>query len=491
MAANSESTNEDQYLSSYYGEDIFDDLIEKALHSTSDHNDVYEENLLEGAAQIIGYENEEEDLADSAPARGANDDASVDLEECGYVGSDASSLDSKEISGQSILSDVDVDLREMETSYTPPPLINDDESTIDMRPPAPQIQSVSSFVEQLNRREKNKSKLFKAGACALFVAIIVGVVLVVITFTGGNNEDGNQKMSSQELISGSSSSSPTPSPVVESTPTIQYVQVTFQNVPSGYRLPADDAASLVSFIAELLGDNVKDPFEVLEVAYAREDKTNNRVLLLSRMLADVSIPFRIVIQAPFSMSEESVRLYIVDILYDQSNNIVQFMKQLDWGNFNGVVGVTFEEYDIAELVEPTPSPSIAQTGIPTVSLPLLPETVRPIIQTEVPTSSPSLNSVSPTSNPSEQPSIATPRPTLRPSFMPTRLATNKPSAKDNNSAITPSFSNSDYFCAKTSYTDSWNILLDFNCELPCPSGVLDCPGGHQCQMSTYCSSIQG
>ncbi len=491
MAANSESTSEDQYLSSYYGEDIFDDLIEKALHSTSDHNDVDEENLLEGAAQRIGYENEEEDLAYSAPAREANDDASVDLEECGDVGSDASSLDSKEISGQSILSDVDVDMREMETSYTPPPLINDDESTIDMRPPAPQIQSVSSFVEQLNRRERNKSKLFKAGACALFVAIIVGVVLVIITFTGGNNDDGNQKMSSQELKSGSSSSSPTPSPVVELFPTIQHVQATFQNVPSGYRLPADDAASLVSFITELLGDSVKDPFEVLEVAYAREDNTKNRVLLLSRMLADVSIPFRIVIQAPFSMSEESVRLYIIDILYDQSNNIVQFMKQLDWGNFNGVLGVTFEEYDITELVEPTPSPSIAQTDIPTVSLPLLPETVRPIIQTEIPTSSPSLGSVSPTSNPSEQPSIATPRPTLRPSFMPTRLATNKPTANGNNSAITPSFSTSDYFCAKSSYTDSWNILLDFNCELPCPSGVLDCPGGHQCQMSDYCSSIQG
>ena len=493
MAANSESTNEDQYLSSYYGEDIFDDLIEKALHSTSDHNDVDEENLLEGAAQIIGYENEEEDLADSSPARGANDDASVDLEdleEGGDVGSDASSLDSKEISGQSILSDVDVDIREMETSYTPPPLINDDESTIDMRPPAPQIQSVSSFVEQLNRREKNKSKLFKAGACALLVAVIVGVVLVVITFTGGNNDDGNQKMSAQELKSGSSSSSPTPSPVLQSTPTIQHVQMTFQNVPSGYRLPADDAASLVRFTTELLGDNVQDQFEVLEVAYAREDNTNNRFLLLSRMLADVSIPFRIVVQAPSSMSEESVRLYIIDILYDQSNSIVEFMKQLDWVNFNDVVGVTFDEYDIAELVAPTPSPSVvAQTGIPTVSLSLLPKTGMPIIQTVVPTSSPSLNSVSPTSNPSEQPSIGTLRPTLWPSFMPTRLATNKPTTNGANSA--PSLSISDYFCAKTSYTDSWNILLDFNCELPCPSGVLDCPGGHQCQMSDYCSSIQG
>lgn len=516
MTAKSEF-NEDQYLASYYGEDIFDDLIEKALHSTSEHNDIDEEYLLEGAAQIIGFDNEEEDMDDTTPARESNavvgeaynDDASVDLEDLeeggGGIGSDASSLDSKEISGQSILSDVDVDIREMETSYTPPPLINDDESTIDMRPPAPQVQTVSSFVEQLNRREKGKSKLFKAGVCALFVAIIVGVVLVVITFTGGNNNDSSQQMNSQELKSeqstSSSSSSPTRSPVVETTPTIHLVQMTFQNVPTGYRLPAGDAASLVSFTTELLGDYVEDPYKVLEVAYAREDGANNRILLLSRMLSsDVAIPLRIVMQGPSSVTEESVRSYIIDILHEKSDNIVQFMKEMDWDNFNAVVNVTFDEFDLTDLV-PTPSPSMPpQTDNPTV--PFLLETGEPTAtQTNEPSSSPSSAFIPPTTNPSGQPSITTLKPTLRPSYTPTKLATNKPTINGNDSATNPSATapsggsgstpvGTDYFCAKTSYTESWNILMDFNCELPCPSGVLDCPGGHQCLISDYCSSIQ-
>jgi len=537
MAANPTPADEDQYLSSYYGEDIFDDLIEKALQSTSDHNDIDEGHLLDGGAdadQIIEYddydeaEEEEENLPidhNTTHARESNniddaDNASVDIDDIeegrgGEVGSDdASSLDSKEISGQSILSDVDIDTREMDKSYTPPPLINDDESTIDMRPPAPQIQTVSSFVEQLNKREKHKSKLFKASACALLVAIIVGVVIVVITLTGGNN-DGDQ-MSSQELKSGqdaSSSTSPTTSPVVvestTTTPTIHLVQMTFQNVPTGYRISADDAASLGGFTTELLGDYVEDQYEVLEVAYARDygNNMNNRILLVSsrELSSNISIPFRIVIQGPSTVSEDSVRSYIIDILYGQASNIVQFMKQLDWDSFNAVIGVTFDEYDLMDLVLPTQFPSLPpQTDNPT--LPQILETGEPTatitFQTNAPTTSPSLNYIAPTSLPSEQPSITrTPRPAQRPTMIPTRLVTNKPMITTTNNGnnpantpsapapTTPSGSSEDYFCAKISYTESWNILMDFNCELPCPSGVLDCPGGHQCQISDYCSTI--
>jgi len=510
-ATKSNTADEDQYLSSYYGEDIFDDLIEKALHPTSsDHNDVDEEHLLEKDVQLIGYDNEaeEEDLVDTTPAIEENivdDDASVDLEdleEGGGIGSDASSLDSKEISGGSILSDVDVDVREME-SYSPAPLINDDESTIDMRPPAPQMQTVSSFVEQLNRREKNKSKLFKGGACALCIAIIVGAVLAVVTLTGGNDDNSSQS-SSKELTTGSStSSSPTMSPSVNSTSieTIHPVQMTFQNVPAGYRLPTEDVESLVSFTTELLGDYVEDPYELIEVANARDGNENNPFsTLLSRQLSDATVPLRIVISGPSNVSEDTVQLYIIDVLYDQSNTVIQFMKQLDWDNFNAVSGVSFDEYDIMDLVEPTLSPSLPpQTEVPTETLLL--ETEEPTAtETNVPTPSPSLNSVPPTNNPSEQLSIiTTPIPTLRPSVA--KLPTSKPMSSDN-SGSTPSVpapsssgtgpvSSSDYFCAKTSYTESWNILMDFNCELPCPSGVLDCPGGHQCQISDYCSSIQG
>ena len=96
MAANLTPADEDQYLSSYYGEDIFDDLIEKALQSTSDHNDVDEGHLLDGGAdadQIIEYDDYDETDEENQPidhktthARESNniddsDNASVDIDD--------------------------------------------------------------------------------------------------------------------------------------------------------------------------------------------------------------------------------------------------------------------------------------------------------------------------------------------------------------------------------------------------------------------------
>ncbi len=116
-----------------------------------------------------------------------------------------------------------------------------------------------------------------------------------------------------------------------------------------------------------------------------------------------------------------------------------------------------------------------------------------MIQTTMPTLSPSQSSKPPTNIPTGQPFIPTLRPSLRPSLVPTRKATNNLTKANIPTVTAPSDSDviSNYYCAKMSYTESWNIVLDFNCELPCPSGALDCPDGHQCQTSDYCSSIQG
>jgi hypothetical protein len=72
------------------------------------------------------------------------------------------------------------------------PLVNDDESVMDMKNPAPVCQSVSSYVDQLNHRGLvRRSRLIKASVFAIFVALIVGVALAVVSVTGkkGNGQE--------------------------------------------------------------------------------------------------------------------------------------------------------------------------------------------------------------------------------------------------------------------------------------------------------------
>lgn len=217
------------------------------------------------------------------------------------------------------------------------------------------------------------------------------------------------------------------------------------------------------------------------------------------------------------------------------------MKENDWNAFSRVIATadTYEFNDL--LIEPTMSPSLApQTRIPTVSPSLSPLTGQPTTspflppQTKIPTASPSKSPEklttqppiteqpstkapttlyptqrpiqNPTSNPTPRPS---PVPTSRPSFpprtpRPTRIPTRRPTRRPTKQPVpdslssfsanagSPSSSSNGYYCAKTSYTANWNILLAFECGRPCPSGVhTDCPGGYQCHVYHSSDSCDG
>eukprot|EP00584_Thalassiosira_punctigera_P002526 CAMPEP_0172542604 /NCGR_PEP_ID=MMETSP1067-20121228/13176_1 /TAXON_ID=265564 ORGANISM="Thalassiosira punctigera, Strain Tpunct2005C2" /NCGR_SAMPLE_ID=MMETSP1067 /ASSEMBLY_ACC=CAM_ASM_000444 /LENGTH=544 /DNA_ID=CAMNT_0013328879 /DNA_START=46 /DNA_END=1679 /DNA_ORIENTATION=+ len=395
---------------SYYGEDIFDDLIAEALDS-SQHGDAGPERSTA-----------EPRVVDITPSKKSRRRRSVDDD---GDDDDAASLDSEEISGGSDVSEVEKE-RNM---YAPPPLINDDESTVDMRPPAPQSQTVSSYVDQLNRTERSKGRLIRAGAFAIVIAIVVGVILAVVSLGGGRKDGGGSSSVQASTPRGppvtqtastvATTLVPTAGPVIL-TPieTIHPLKLTFQNIPAGYRLPEDHRASIIGYIGELLEDYLSGEFELLEVAYARQGggggnqrtiiggSPPSRALRTSqpsqrRRLLSFALPLRIVLRGPPTFSEDFVRSYLVEEMNDQSTYIGNYLKAFDWETYKNV-RISAEIYDFADLIEPTMSPSLPpQTRSPSLS-----PSMRP--QTRTPTTSPLLSpeTRSPTVSPSRSPNVA-------------------------------------------------------------------------------------
>ncbi|KAL7526568.1 hypothetical protein ACHAXR_001546, partial [Thalassiosira sp. AJA248-18] len=377
----------------FYGEDIFDDLIANAMQSGPDEA---------AAATHDGMGDHDAAPPTKSRAKNDNDVISIDLVDDGDDeddADDASSLDSGEISGESDVSEVE----EKEKSYIPPPLVNDDESTIDIRPPAPQNQTVSSYVEQLNQQERSKSRLVKAGAFAILIAIIVGVVLAVISLSGGEEGPNGNTYQVANTPRGNSTVqtlAPSPKPTMKPVApvpidTIHPVQLTFENVPAGYRLSATNRKSIITFIEELLNDYLDDSFELLEVAYARSggetaerghlpSSSSSSSLRPPRRLESVSLPLRIALRGPSNFSEDFVQAYIIEVLQDRSKNIVNYMKAVDWEAFKSV-RVSSGPFDFTELIEPTTSPSLPpQTRMPSVSPTVPPQTGQPTMSPSLP-----------------------------------------------------------------------------------------------------------
>ena len=58
-----------------------------------------------------------------------------------------------------------------------------------MRPPAPVNQSVSSYVEALNQRQTQKSRIVKCGIVFILLGRVIGVVLAIVSVTGKNTSN--------------------------------------------------------------------------------------------------------------------------------------------------------------------------------------------------------------------------------------------------------------------------------------------------------------
>lgn len=498
----------------YYDEDTFDDMIAYAMDSNTIDDDVL--GRLESTKRA-------KDMDD--------DDADVDLEELseGGGGVDDASLDSSDISGESTISEASVKAM----PYNAQPLVNDDESTFDMRPPAPEASTVSSYVDQLNQYERSKGKFIKAGVCAVCIAIIVGVVLVVIAATGNKDEGGIRSQVSTSGFPAPANQNPSSAPVLipldaNPTETVHHVQLTLQNIPDG-PLPADYRASIVGFIEELLDESIGESLEVLEVADAGDGGGTSRSLVLSRRL-EADLQLRIVMGGPSNYSEDDMRSYVVGVIKARSEDVVAYLKALDSDTFKNVT-LSVGTFDATGLMVPTASPSLSpQTEVPTATqttestgLPSpSPQTDMPNLRTPSPSLYPEVMTKAPTTI---APSTKSPtnKPSLRPTRIPIPLPLPGPTPsplQSGGSIISPYGTASDpvgsptttsdgsvnqgpvlapvsggpsnsYFCAKTSYTENWNIMLEFNCELGCPSMAhTDCPGGHQCSPSEYCDSLR-
>ena len=189
------ASNESDPNASFYGEDIFDDMIAKVMDAADKNNSKVRVQVpLAPVIEIDGTPSD--DIRSIDDNKNTNDN---DIEtgrnspgnDSTNTGSDVASLDSEEISGESDISEVE---EKEKQSYYPQPLIHDDESTIDMRPPAAESQTVSSYVDQLNQQELRKGKLVKAGVCSFIVAIAIGVVLAIV-MTGNDDSSVTKPLS--------------------------------------------------------------------------------------------------------------------------------------------------------------------------------------------------------------------------------------------------------------------------------------------------------
>lgn len=158
----------------HYNKDDFDDMISSAVI----------EPTRRGQQSQEGYNGQDENapiMVDLTPDDAPSED------------DDMNSLNSDDISGGSDISDVE-QAREANgkagnKNFTPRPLINDDESTVDMRPPAPVNQSVSSYVEALNQQQTRKNRIVKCGMVFILLGLVIGVVLAIVSVTGKNTSN--------------------------------------------------------------------------------------------------------------------------------------------------------------------------------------------------------------------------------------------------------------------------------------------------------------
>jgi len=253
-----------------------------------------------------------------------------------------------------------------------------------------------------------------------------------------------------------------PSPT-EATSEVSYVmeetehllQLTFIDVPAGYRISVADRASVVRFVKELLEDNLVEPFQLVKVygCSANEDANGP------------SLPLRITVEGPASDSDFALA-YVMGILKDHGQDIGMFLKSLNWNEFKNVSVFT-------EIYDPTSGSSCVAPAA-SVGGPITPPpNSNPI--------TPPPNSVSSTN---WSPSY---KPTLSPSYFVTSIvnvpSTGAPSYKLNTPSPTEATSEgsatiyptafptqtrpphtNQFFCG-TSLFDART-----NCRKPCPAG---------------------
>jgi len=358
----------------------FDDIIANALHGSNGNIHIVDDGRHQAGHPDEGSVDDD----DIERGGGDDDDGSSNGDE-----KDDDSLSASEISGESEISTVEKEEKERHhlyyneeeerhhQYYITPPLVNDDESTIDMRPPAPHNQSVSSYVNQLNRQQRSKSRLIKIGVIGMLVAVTVGVILAVITLTGGEKESDNIATSDRNLpprdnialdfaeITASPSAKPT-EPVVPLN-TYHAIELGFDDVPDDYSPSEEDRGSIIGYLKELLSQDLeKNDFVLVDAVYAY---FRRRLSLSStdfrshdnRRLRSVTIPIVFTVRGPSNVNEMLVRTLLIETIESRKRNILAYLRQYDWETFQSV-SIVANSVILEDLTRPPSfAPSRPQT----------------------------------------------------------------------------------------------------------------------------------
>ena len=437
------ASNESDPNASFYGEDIFDDMIAKVMDAADKNNSKVRVQAPSPVIEIDGTPSDDRSINDNNNNINDNDietGGSPGNDDSTNTGSDVASLDSEEISGESDISEVE---EKEKSSYYPQPLIHDDESTIDMRPPAAETQTVSSYVDQLNQQERRKGKLVKAGVCSFIVAIAIGVVLAIV-MTRNDDSSVTKPLSYDDYVTASSPSSPQPvKPIPPITTVDNQVQLTFDNIPDGYRMPDDDRTSIINFLDTLIGNYILtdkylgDSFELLGVTngYDKGSTSTSRGTTLRvqpprRRLESLNLPLLISVKGPSNISPNVIQAKVIQMVEDRSKNIMNYVKAYDYATFKDAT-LSVRSYDLKDLIIKQPVSTKPPTGRPTTASP----TVRP--QTLAP---PTLKPVVPISSKSPitmAPQTPVTRPPVRPK-PPPPITSSPITASPSSKPITPS-----------------------------------------------------
>lgn len=427
MTANTDDAADDGPPSTpYYTESTFDDIIVQIAGPG-----IFE--LLEPTKRGNISNMKTKDVVDleENKLRVVNGRDNEDDDEDDYDG--AASLNSSDISGDSTISEVskkEEEARRTRNSYSSKPLVNDDESTIDMRPPAPEASSVSSYEEQLYQFNRSKGRLMKVGVFSTCIAIIVGVVIAVIvtaSTTRGDGGTGTNNNEQQAVVStptnnevqftsvGIVQPSSAPALVSESmaSATILPIQLTLQNIPDG-PINVDVRESIIAFINVLLNQNLGESIEILDIVDLTVDGSSTfsrrRRLVIVRRQLDSTFQLRIVVSGPSYYTEDKMRSLVIQTIDDRSQNIVDFLKSLDSETFQDVsIGVEEGMFDVTGISSSTVSPSLSP-------------------QTKAPTSEPRMTVIAgTTSSPTLSIEVMTEAPSNSPSYLPSDAPINVPS----------------------------------------------------------------
>ena len=426
----------------------FDDIIANAMNGSNGNIQIVDDRRYQA-----GHPEDDEGSVDvdDIERGGGDDDGSSNGDE-----EDDDSMSASEISGESEISAVEEEEEERHhlyyneeeeerhhQYYTAPPLVNDDESTIDMRPPAPHNQSVSSYVNQLNRQQRSKSRLIKIGVIGMLVAVTVGVILAVITLTGGEKDSDKAATNvpprdSSALDFAAITTSPSAKPAEPVVPLNTYhaIELGFDDVPDNYSPSEEDRDSIIGYLKELLSQDLEMNDLVLVdavYAYARRRLSLSTTDFRShdnRRLRSVTIPIVFTVRGPSNVDEILVGNLLIETIESRKRNIIAYLRQYDWETFQSV-SLVAKSFVLEDL---TPSPSFAPSTRPQKSPSQRPQSP--------PTLTPSSSPVGKTEEgveeedgdsgtflpppPQKSPTTGTPKPSKEPTPAPTEKKTKKP-----------------------------------------------------------------